>query len=250
VSIAKSLLSLRRKRDRLETILLIEDDSGLRLALTKTLRAAGYTVRALADGASGLEDALAHPPDIVLLDVMLPSKNGFEVCRELREKDADLPIVMVTAKGEEADKVFGFKVGADDYIVKPFGTSELLARIDAALRRRRLTLAESQPLVVGELTIDPLSHTATRQGHPVELTAQELKLLRFFLRNQDRVVSRQRIIDAVWGADYFGTERTVDNFVTRLRAKMEPDPKHPTIVITVRGVGYRFSRGDKTMTRP
>jgi DNA-binding response OmpR family regulator len=233
----------------MENVLVVEDDPTLRLAMTKTLRAAGYAVKVAASGPEGLEEALSDPPDIVLLDVMLPGKNGYEICHELRAKDAELPIVMVTAKGEEADKVRGLRLGADDYVVKPFGTEELLARIDAALRRRRLALADGAPVVIGELTVDLTAHTATRAGDPVEITAHEMKLLRFLLRNEGRLLPRQRILDAVWGSDYFGTERTVDNFINRLRGKMEPDPKTPRILVTVRGAGYRFSRGDEAVTR-
>jgi two-component system, OmpR family, alkaline phosphatase synthesis response regulator PhoP len=149
---------------------------------------------------------------------------------------------MVTAKGEESDKVRGLRLGADDYVVKPFGTQELLARIDAALRRRRLVLKDGAPVIVGELTLDLRAHTATRNFEPIEITAHEMKLLRFLLQSEGRLLPRQRILDAVWGSDYFGTERTVDNFINRLRAKMEPDPKTPRILVTVRGAGYRFSR--------
>ena len=226
----------------METVLVVEDDAALRLALTKTLRAAGYCVKVCATGPEGLAEALASPPDLVLLDVMLPGKNGFEICAELRAKDAELPIVMVTAKGEEADKVRGLRLGADDYVVKPFGTSELLARIDAALRRRRLAVSDSAPIAIGELTVDLRAHTATRGGEDVEVTAHEMKLLKFLLRSEGRMLSRAQILNAVWGSDYFGTERTVDNFINRLRSKFEPDPKAPRHLVTVRGAGYRFSR--------
>jgi two-component system alkaline phosphatase synthesis response regulator PhoP len=230
----------------MESLLVIEDDPILRLALTKTLRAARYEVRVAPDGIAGLEEALRSPPSLVLLDIMLPGKNGYEVCAELRAHDADLPILMLTAKGEEADKVRGLRLGADDYLVKPFGTEELLARIEALLRRSRLARATGETVVIGRLTVDFEAHAATRDGEPVEMTAHEMKLLRFFLGNEGRLLSRERILAAVWGADYFGTARTVDNFVNRLRAKVEDDAREPAHFVTVRGAGYRFHRNPVT----
>ncbi|WP_437336225.1 response regulator transcription factor [Sorangium sp. So ce296] len=227
---------------RLETVLVVEDDPTLRLGLQKTLRSAGFRVEVAKTGAEGLSMALAARPDLVLLDVMLPGLNGFEICEELRRHDADLPILMVTAKGEEQDKVRGLRLGADDYIVKPFGVSELLARVDAALRRRRLGEAERAVVRFAEVVIDFRAHRVERRGAPVELTALEMKLLRFFVEREGALLPRQRILDAVWGADYFGTDRTVDNFINRLRAKLEPDPRSPRHLVTVRGAGYRFTR--------
>lgn len=226
----------------METVLIVEDDAALRLAMQKTLRAAGYKVLVAKAGDEGLEVALAENPDCVLLDVMMPGKNGYEVLAELRARDPELPIVMITAKGEEADKVRGLELGADEYVVKPVGVAELKARVGAALRRRRRSKADG-PLTIGRMTVDFTSHTATSDGTPVEITALELKLLGFFLRNENVLLARQRILDAVWGADYFGTDRTVDNFINRLRAKIERDPREPVHLVTVRGAGYRFSRG-------
>jgi DNA-binding response OmpR family regulator len=160
-----------------------------------------------------------------------------------READPDLPIIMLTAKGEEQDKVRGLTLGADDYVVKPFGVAELLARVDAALRRARRKERESTVVEIGDVRIDFKSHAVTRAGAPLDITALEMKLLRFLVKHEGELVSRQRILDGVWGADYFGTDRTVDNFITRLRAKIEADPKEPRIIVTVRGAGYRFSRG-------
>lgn len=223
----------------METVLIVEDDASLRLAMTKALRAAGYAVLTAKDGDEGLAVALSELPDCVLLDVMMPGRNGYEVLAELRERDADLPIVMITAKGEEADKVRGLELGADEYVVKPIGVAELQARVGAALRRRRRAVGRT--VTVGLLTVDFSSHTATRDGVVVDVTAHELKLLEFMLRNARILLPRQRIIDAVWGADYFGTERTVDNFINRLRAKIERDPKNPAHLETVRGAGYRLT---------
>lgn len=227
---------------RQETVLVVEDDPSLRMGLRTTLRSAGFKVLVAATGPEGLEAALAERPDLVLLDVMLPGMNGFEILRALRERDAELPVLMLTAKGEEQDKVQGLRLGADDYVVKPFGVAELLARVEANLRRARLAEASSDVLEVGVARFDFRSHRAEREGEPVELTALEAKLLRYLLRHEGVVLSRQQILDAVWGSDYYGTDRTVDNFVNRLRAKLEPSPRSPRHIVTVRGAGYRFSR--------
>jgi len=227
---------------RQERILVVEDDPTLRLGLVKSLRSAGYAVETAKDGADGLERALADRPDLVLLDVMLPEKNGFEVCESLRDVDPDLPIIMLTAKSEEEDKVRGLRLGADDYMTKPFGVSELCARVDAALRRRRRHESATTNVRIGRAEIDFKSHRVTKDGVNLEMTALEMKLVRYFLDHEDELVPRQRILDAVWGADYFGTDRTVDNFVNRLRTKLEDDPKNPVFFITVRGGGYRFDR--------
>jgi two-component system, OmpR family, alkaline phosphatase synthesis response regulator PhoP len=235
-------MTVKAPEGRQELVLVIEDDPTLRLGLTKTLRSEGFRVEVAKSGTEGLEAALSLRPDLVLLDVMLPGLNGFEICEELRRHDADLPIVMVTAKGEEQDRVRGLRLGADDYIVKPFGVAELCARVAAALRRRRLMARESAVVSFGEVTVDFQAHVASRGGAPVEMTALELKLLRYFVEHEGVLLPRQRILDAVWGSDYFGTDRTVDNFVNRLRAKLEGDPKAPLHIVTLRGAGYRFSR--------
>ena len=226
-----------------ELVLVVEDDPSMRLGLTKALRSAGYRVETAKDGFEGLDRALAAPrPDLVLLDVMLPGRNGYEVLEELRHVDPDMPVLMLTAKGEESDKVRGLSLGADDYVTKPFGLQELLARVSAALRRRRLHDREVEQITIGEVSVDFGSHRMHRGSEPVECTALELRLLRFLLRHEGSLLPRQRILDGVWGADYFGTDRTVDNFVNRLRAKFERDPKDPRFLVTVRGAGYRFSR--------
>lgn len=229
-------------KGRQETVLVVEDDGSLRLSLTLILRQAGFRVVSAKTGPEGVDLALSAHPDLVLLDVMLPGMNGFEVCETIREKAPDLPILMVTAKGEEQDRVQGLRRGADDYIVKPFGSAELLARIDAALRRPRRRAQETQNVVIGLVRVDFGAHRMLREGKPVDVTAHELKVLRFFLGHEGELLSRQRILDAVWGADYFGTDRTVDNFITRLRAKIEKDPRAARHIVTVRGAGYRFSR--------
>jgi DNA-binding response OmpR family regulator len=235
-------MSVKAPEGRQELVLVVEDDPTLRLGLTKTLRSAGFRVEVAKTGSEGLEAALSLRPDLVLLDVMLPGLNGFEICEELRRHDADTPILMVTAKGEEQDRVRGLRLGADDYIVKPFGIEELRARVDAALRRRRISSRDNAVVRFGDVTADFGAHVVTRAGAPVEMTALELKLLRFFVDHEGTLLPRQRILDAVWGSDYFGTDRTVDNFINRLRAKLEPDPRAPQHIVTLRGAGYRFSR--------
>jgi DNA-binding response OmpR family regulator len=242
-------MSAKAPVGRQEVVLVVEDDPTLRLGLTKTLRSAGFRVEVAKTGSEGLEAALALRPDLVLLDVMLPGLNGFEICEELRRHDADLPILMVTAKGEEQDRVRGLRLGADDYIVKPFGIAELLARVDAALRRRRLLARETVVVTFGDVTIDFQAHVVSRAGATVEMTALEIKLLRFFVEHEGVLLPRQRILDAVWGSDYFGTDRTVDNFINRLRAKLEPDPRAPVHLVTLRGAGYRFSRTPRPETQ-
>jgi len=230
---------------RQEMVLVVEDDPTLRLGLTKTLRSEGFRVEVAKDGREGTDKALKELPDLVLLDVMLPEKNGFEVCEDIRAIDPDVPIIFLTAKGEEEDKVRGLKLGADDYMVKPFGVAELIARVDAALRRSRRKERELAVLEIGETRVDFKSHSVTRRGESLEITALEMKLLRYLSKHEGELVSRQRILDGVWGADYFGTDRTVDNFITRLRQKLEDDPKNPRHIVTVRGAGYRFSRSGK-----
>jgi DNA-binding response OmpR family regulator len=235
-------MSTKAPAGRQEVVLVVEDDPTLRLGLTKTLRSEGFKVEVAKTGQEGLDRALSLRPDLVLLDVMLPGLNGFEICEELRRHDADLPILMVTAKGEEQDRVRGLRLGADDYIVKPFGVAELLARVDAALRRRRLSARETAVVAFGIVRADFQAHVVTRAGVPVDMTAQEMKLLRFFLQHEGVLLPRQRILDAVWGSDYFGTDRTVDNFINRLRSKIEADPRAPRHLVTLRGAGYRFTR--------
>jgi len=227
---------------RQERVLVVEDDPTLRLGLTKALRSAGFQVDVAKTGREGLESFLADRPDLVLLDVMLPEKNGFEVCEEIRVEDDDIPLILITAKGEEEDKVRGLRCGADDYVTKPFGVNELLARVDAALRRRRKHEVDTTLVAVGVAQVDFRSHRVLRDGKPIEVTALELKLLRFFLDREDQLLTRQQLLDGVWGADYFGTDRTVDNFVNRLRQKFEADPKSPRLFVTVRGGGYRFQK--------
>jgi DNA-binding response OmpR family regulator len=222
-------------------ILVVEDDLAILTGLSMNLRFEGYEVLQAQDGQQGLARALDEAPDLVVLDLMLPVLNGFEVLKELRQRGRDTPVVVLSAKGAEMDKILGLNLGADDYVVKPFGLQELLARIKAVLRRRFPTTAPP-PLAFGDVEVDPVAKTVTRGGRPVELTAQEFKLLAHFLAHPGRTFSREELLGAAWGYDYEGSARTVDNFMRQLRLKLEPDPEAPRHFLTVRGLGYRFDR--------
>jgi DNA-binding response OmpR family regulator len=227
-----------------EKILVIEDDPSILRGLQINLGMEGYTVRSAMDGETGLSLARSERPDLVVVDVMLPRLGGLEVVRAIRKEDPDLPVLILSAKGQEADKVAGLARGADDYLVKPFGLKELLARIDALLRRRRArgeTGADRSLRRAGHIEVDLAARRATVAGKEIDLTSREFDLLAFLLQNPDRVHTREQLMQAVWGARYFGTARTVDNFVARLRAHIGDDPERPRHLETVRGVGYRFN---------
>lgn len=223
-----------------ERILLIEDDPSIQRGLELNLGLEGYTLRCAGDGPPGLALAAEWKPDLVVLDLMLPTSSGYDVCRELRRRYPVLPILILSAKGAELDKVRGLDLGADDFMTKPFGLAELLARVKALLRRAKPPTAED--VRFGDVVADFAAGEVRRGGELVELTAREQKLLQFLTQREGRVVSRQAILDGVWGENYFGTERTVDNFITRLRQKLD-DPDEPAHFLTARGIGYRF-RGD------
>ncbi len=221
------------------TLLVVEDDKSILSGLAMNLRFEGYDVQTAVDGAVGLSLASRPGLDLIVLDVMLPTLNGFEVLRELRKRGSRVPVVVLSAKQSEPDKVMALDLGADDYVTKPFGLAELVARIKAVLRRR----APGQPLVrIGECDIDLAKQQVTRAGEPVAMTAQEFRLLRVFLDAEGRALSREHLLEAAWGLAYEGTERTVDNFVRALRVKFERDPERPRHFVTVRGVGYRFEK--------
>lgn len=228
-------------------ILLVEDDRVLRETLTYHLQHQGYTVIGVGDGISALEKAREIQPDLILLDVMLPGLDGFEVCRRLRES-LDAPIIMLTARTETSDKVLALEWGADDYVTKPFDLRELQARIKAHLRREKRLREEdaedlqaaSSPLVLGDLTIDWARREVFRAGVKVELKPREFELLAFLVRHRGMVLSRELILERVWGWDFVGNTRTVDVHIRWLREKIEDDPAHPQRLITVRGMGYRF----------
>lgn len=222
-------------------ILIVEDDESISLGLRMNLEAEGYDVQVAADGEDGLTRAAAGGTDLVILDVMLPKMNGFEVVRQLRAKQATVPVIMLSARGAEMDKVMGLELGAEDYITKPFGLAELLARVKAVLRRDGLSRKHVEAVVLaGELTIDSGTRLVSRAGAPVELTATEFDVLWCLVEAQGRVLSREEILTQVWGVGHHGTLRTIDNFLLQLRSKLEKDSAEPEHLLTVRGVGYRF----------
>ncbi|MBE2249806.1 MAG: response regulator transcription factor [Myxococcus sp.] len=221
-----------------QRVLVVEDDLSILTGLSMSLRYEGFEVLQAQDGKAGLQKALDEAPDLMVLDIMMPQLNGYEVMEELRKRGSTLPVIVLSARGMERDKVTGLDLGADDYLVKPFGLQELLARIRSVLRRRERD--EPQVLAFDDTRIDLRSKHVTRAGAPVELTAQEFKLLAHFVGNPGRTFSRDELLSAAWGYGYEGTARTVDNFVSQLRAKFEKNPDEPVRFSTVRGLGYRF----------
>jgi DNA-binding response OmpR family regulator len=225
-------------------ILIVEDDPSILRGLQLNLGMEGYAVRSAMDGETGLQLARSEKPDLLVVDVMLPKLGGLELVKALRATDPDLPILILSAKGQEADKVSGLRFGADDYMTKPFGLKELLARIEALLRRRQLRggIAVNETMRrAGPIELDLSARRATCWGRTMELTSREYDLLAWFVTHPDRVFSREQLLEAVWGSRYFGTARTVDNFVARLRGHIGDDAEEPRHLETVRGVGYRFN---------
>jgi DNA-binding response OmpR family regulator len=221
-------------------ILVVEDDPAIRLGLQRSLSFEGFAVDVARDGEEAIQRAFDGRPDLIVLDLMLPRLNGFEVCKTVRKHDPAVPILVLSAKGDESDKVLGLGLGADDYVTKPFSIRELTARIRAALRRRRAAAGDFDRFEEGNLKIDFEGMRLEVDGRPVESTTREFELLRHLIRNRGRVLTRDQILDQVWGFDYEGTPRTIDNFITKLRQKIEADPEAPTWIQTVRGTGYRF----------
>ncbi len=228
-------------------ILLAEDDPHIREGVVAALESEGYRVTAVNDGAQAVKRFAADHYDLVLLDVMMPEVNGFDVCRQIRRRDRAVPIIMLTAKSEEIDKVVGLELGADDYITKPFGVRELLARI-AAVRRRSVppappavgTAPAAEVFTFGAVTVNRKTMRVTRGRKSDDLTARELKMIDLFLAHPDEVLSRDRLLNEVWGVDYLGTTRTLDQHIVHLRKKIEKEPDTPTVVQTVHGIGYRY----------
>lgn len=221
------------------TVLIVEDDSSIALGLRMNLESEGYRVLAAEDGARGLEVARAENPSLVILNLMLPNLNGFEVLRTLRSEGYAMPIIILSARTGEMDKVTGLELGAEDYVAKPFSLAELLARIRAALRRGPQPLAPKRNLY-GEIGIDVGARKVWSSGAPVEMTATEFDLLLCLVEGRGQALTRDEIFRKVWGPNHHGTPRTIDNFVQQLRAKLEVDPQEPKHICTVRGVGYRF----------
>ncbi len=218
-------------------ILIIEDDPALLRGLKDNFAAAGYDVRTAADGQRGLDALLAEPPDLVLLDLMLPRISGYDICRTARDRGLAMPIIMLTAKGQEEDIVRGLELGADDYVTKPFGIRELLARVRTALRRQGDTGAVRR---FGDFHLDLAAHKLFRGDTEIDLTGKEYKLLAFLIERAGRALTRNAILDGVWGNAVFVTDRSVDRCVTTLRAKIESDTRRPQFIQTIRDIGYRF----------
>lgn len=220
-------------------ILVIEDEEGIGSALEYQLAREGYDVIWVQDGAQGLETFETGGADLIVLDLMLPTMSGEDICRSIR-KTSSVPVIMLTAKGDEVDRVVGLELGADDYVTKPFSTRELTARVKAVLRRGRSAPPDSDVLEGGDIRLDVERFEATVRGEQVHLTRKEFEVLELLMRNSGRVLPRETLMDNVWGADYYGDTRTLDVHIKRLRAKCEADPHEPAHLITVRGIGYKF----------
>lgn len=232
--------------ERKISLLVVEDDENISTAITEYFSRAGYHVKTVEDGLTGVKAALEDPPDAVVLDLMLPKMDGLAVCKELREKINYLPILMLTAKDDIVDKVLGLEMGADDYITKPFSLRELEARIKSVLRRNRRgsgsdSIKDETPIVRGKLRIDPGKREVTIGERQVELTPKEFDLLRLFASNPGRVFPRKYLLEKIWDYSYEGYDRTIDSHINRLRAKIEENPENPQMVLTVWGIGYKFT---------
>lgn len=222
----------------METVLIIEDDPSMLRGLRDNFEYAGYNVLTAADGETGLNTALGTKPDLIILDIMLPKINGYEICRLIRKEKLDMPIIMLTAKGEESDIILGLNLGADDYVTKPFSIKELLARAAAFLRRRK----QQEEIIYsfGNFKFDVSSCRLTNNGDEVKLSPKEFKLLEFLLKKQGKALTRDEILNTVWGYNSFSGHRSVDRFITTLRNKIEPDPQNPIFIHTLREIGYKF----------
>ncbi|HEX5069833.1 MAG TPA: response regulator transcription factor [Vicinamibacterales bacterium] len=222
-------------------LLLVEDEPGLVLTLTDRLRSEGYHVSSATDGTAGLQLATSDSFDVMLLDVMLPGMNGFDLCRELRRRAVTTPIIMLTARGQTADKVTGLKIGADDYLTKPFDLLELLARIEVQLRRSAAVAGKSAAeYTFGDITVNFRKAQVTRAGQPLELSAREFLLLKYFIEHREATLTRDELLNEVWGYHSMPSTRTVDVHVAWLRQKIETNSKHPQYLLTMHGMGYKF----------
>jgi len=227
----------------MKKILIVEDEAPMMKGLKDNLEFEGYSVDTAAEGKTGQEKILTNTYDLVLLDVMLPEISGFDVCKNVRKAGINTPIILLTAKGEEIDKVLGLELGADDYITKPFSLRELLARIKAILRRAPSDKdggSDEKYIRLGRLTINFKNYEATEDGTPVKLTHKEFEILSFFCRHANKTVDRDDLMSEVWGINYEITTRTVDNFILKLRQKIETDPNNPKLILTVHGIGYKL----------
>ena len=223
------------------TILIVEDDPAMTVALRDGFEFEKYTVDMANDGEQAMRMTTRGRYDVIILDVMLPKKSGFDICKELREKGNDTPVIMLTARGQEIDKIVGLKLGADDYVTKPFSFIELLARVEAVMRRAHRKKAADQ-VQFGQVKLDFRTYQATKAEQPLELTPREFSILRYFLDHPNEVVSRETLLNHVWGYSHNGYEHTVNSHINRLRAKIEANPDAPEFVLTVWGVGYKFEK--------
>jgi DNA-binding response OmpR family regulator len=233
-------------------VLIAEDDEHTRRGLAEILEAEGYTPVGVDDGLAALDEVARRVPDFVCLDVMMPGADGYTVCREMRRRHPELPILFISAKGEEVDKVVGLELGADDYIVKPFGMREVIARIRAITRRclgRASATRAEQPFPIGGVTVYPSELRARRDGETIDLSLRDVRLLELFYMNPGKALDRTTIFRHVWGEDYFPSSRTLDQHIAQLRKRIERDPRRPTIIRTVHGVGYRYDEDDARSER-
>ena len=221
-------------------ILIVEDEPSMVAGLRDNFEFEGYEVVTAGDGEAGLERALADSPDIVILDVMMPKLSGLDVCRQLKGKRPSLPIILLTARGQEVDKVVGLELGADDYVTKPFSIRELLARVKAVLRRAKVLPIDQERFAFENIEVNLRRHEVRRGGEAIPFSTKEFELLKCFLSHPGEALSRDRLLDEVWGYDNYPTTRTVDAHMLRLRQKLEPNPEEPRFFLTVHGVGYKF----------
>jgi len=221
-------------------ILIVEDEPNMVAGLRDNFEFEGYQVLTAPDGVAGLERALSESPDIVILDVMMPRMSGLDVCKQLKAKKPSMPIIMLTARGQEVDKVVGLELGADDYVTKPFSIRELLARVKAVLRRAGTIPKQGEKFAFGEVEVNLRNCQVSRKGKALDFSSKEFELLKYFLNHPGETLSRDRLLEDVWGYDRFPTTRTVDAHIVRLRQKVEPKPDDPRFILTVHGTGYKF----------
>ncbi|MDD7793643.1 response regulator transcription factor [Clostridium sp. 'White wine YQ'] len=229
-----------------EKIFIVDDEEHILELLKFNFENAGYKVDTATNGVDALKKIKAEPPKLILLDVMLPGMDGYDVCKEIRRESAtqNIPIIMITAKSEELDKILGLELGADDYITKPFSVREILARVKAVLRRTTSSTTTERAFNVYNISVDFVKHEVLKDGQKVDLTLKEFELLEILIRNRGKVLTRETLLDKIWGYEYIGETRTVDVHIRHLRKKVEEDDKNPKLIETIRGIGYRFFSGD------
>ncbi|WP_238882511.1 response regulator transcription factor [Clostridium sp. YIM B02551] len=229
-----------------EKIFIVDDEEHILELLKFNFENAGYKVDTATNGVDALKKIKAEPPKLILLDVMLPGMDGYDVCKEIRRESAtqNIPIIMITAKSEELDKILGLELGADDYITKPFSVREILARVKAVLRRTTSNTTTERAFNVYNISVDFIKHEVLKDGQKVDLTLKEFELLEILIRNRGKVLTRETLLDKIWGYEYIGETRTVDVHIRHLRKKVEEDDKNPKLIETIRGIGYRFFSGD------